>query len=86
MSRLAQGVGKDWELAAMELGLYKVEVDHCKMEHPTPVMRMHSAIYKWCNKRPEEAHLTRWIEALKKCSCTIDMETMKKVARQMCES
>ncbi|XP_052213937.1 death domain-containing protein CRADD-like isoform X1 [Dreissena polymorpha] len=87
MSRLAQGVGKDWELAAMELGLSKVEVDHCKMENPTPVMQMYSAMHKWRNRKPEEAHLTRWIEALKNCSSTtIDTDTMKKVAKQMCES
>ena len=84
LSRLAQSLGSDWEVVATELGLSKVEIDHCRMENHTVTMMAYAALNKWRNKVSGEATLTSFISALELCgTTTIDWDTVKKAAQKM---
>ena len=84
LSRIAQILGSDWEVVASELGLTKVELDHCKMENHTVTMQVYAALYKWRNRVANGATLVAIVRILTECQCTtIDWSQLERVARNM---
>lgn len=84
LSRLAQCLGSDWEVVASELGLSRVDIDHCKMENGTAVMQIYSALYKWRNRVANGATLAAFVEVLMSCECTTtDWKQIERIARNM---
>lgn len=84
ISRFAQTLGADWELVAFELGLTKVEVDHCKMENQSLVMQIYSALHRWRMKHPNDCTVYKFVNIVKDCqSATVDWDQMKRIATGM---
>lgn len=84
ISRLAQTLGNDWQLVVYEMGLSKVEVEHCIMENQTPVMQIYSALHKWRVKNPDDCTLSKFVNIVKDCQATsVDWNQMKRIASAM---
>ncbi|XP_045164985.2 uncharacterized protein LOC128546145 isoform X2 [Mercenaria mercenaria] len=84
VSRFAQTLGNDWQLVAYELGLTKVEVDHCIMEQHTPVMQIYAALQKWRVKNPAACTLDNFVNVVRDCQATsVDWDQMYKTAASM---
>jgi hypothetical protein len=84
ISRLAQNLGSDWQFVAYDLGLSKVDVDHCIMGNPTPIMQIYSALQKWRVRQPSLCTLDHFVKVVKDCQATsVDSGAMYEIAKNM---
>ncbi|XP_060555241.1 death domain-containing protein CRADD-like isoform X2 [Ruditapes philippinarum] len=84
ISRLAQTLGSDWQFVAYDLGLSKVDVDHCIMGYPTPLMQIYSALQKWRVRQPSLCTLDHFVKVVKDCQATsVDSGAMYEIAKNM---
>lgn len=64
LHRLAQAIGKDWELLGVGLGLSNVEIQHIKDKKQDPVLRNYYMLERWSNRKAENATFDVLVEEL----------------------
>ncbi|XP_060587476.1 uncharacterized protein LOC132742991 [Ruditapes philippinarum] len=79
LSRLASGIGSNWELLGPSLGVTAMELDHIKSEHKTVAQQCYHMLILWRQK--EGSSLTYILQLLKNLSkvIAVDMNVVKEI-------
>lgn len=82
---MAQTLGNDWELVLLDMGVKQVEIDQCKMDNNTSVMKIYAALNKWRMRCPDACTLDNFVRIVKGCfqATTVDWPQMKVIAERM---
>ncbi|KAL4227148.1 hypothetical protein ACF0H5_015121 [Mactra antiquata] len=85
LSRLAQTLGNDWESVVLDMGISQVEIDQCKLDNNSTVMKVYAGLNKWRMRKPDLCTLQNFVRIAKSCdqATTIDWQQMKIIAERM---
>ncbi|KAL3855879.1 hypothetical protein ACJMK2_015076 [Sinanodonta woodiana] len=81
LSRISKGLGANWELIGVALGVSQAQIDQSKLENPHSVaVQIFDVLMKWKRKLPKEASVDALVQALLETqSVHVDWEVVKNV-------
>lgn len=73
LSKIAQAIGRNWEILGFELGLTRVQIYHIHSDNHSSVMKIFAMLQMWQDQLKENATISALVKALKRCK-TVDVD------------
>lgn len=80
LGKIAQAIGQNWQLLALELGLTNVQIDQVTANNDNMVMKIFGMLKTWKSQCPSAANMNTLMQAIKDTkSLTVDWDEIRNI-------